>query len=358
MKFFKSSILATVALMGAAFTACSDDNEYVPAASVDGVYFTTDDLAEVSVDPEDTGFTVQIGRSGSTAAATYNLESSLSEAAQGKFTIPSTVTFAEGEKLANITVGCALTPDDLEQSYAMSITFANETPLYPWGYSDYEFSVKVIARDPLKYWKPVGYATIIDPWIMSRFYTMFSDNSTLEDLAWSAPLYESLTRPGRYYIEDLWTDPDGYMAMFAEVGQVELLQSTNIYIDCTNEQCVKIEPQGSGVAMELNEGSMSELFIGNIAGLYAANGLSDEEILERGVESTIEDGFIYIYPALIGFDGEFGYQWNDNPEGAILLEYEDVPSGVAQKKSALSLSMQNGKVNLSKYVKFAKVYNR
>lgn len=350
------------ALMGAAFTACSDDDKYEPASQVEGVYFTTNDLSVVYVDPEETGFTVQIGREGSTAAATYSLVGSVAEDAAGKFTLPKQVTFAEGEKLANVTVNCALEPDDLEKNYSMAMTFAEETPLNPWGYSSYEFTVTVRAIDPLKYWKPVGYAYIIDGWIMSRFSSMFSGNPSLEDLAWGAVLYESTYRPGKYRIENLWSGAR-YMEMLAEVGQIEIVGDRDIYVDCTNEECVKIEPQGSGIALELEEDKMFELSVCNLAGLYASRGLTDEEIIakieENGMDQCyIEDGFIFVYPCLIGYGDRIGLQWNDDPEGALMFEYVDDPAGAPAKKSALSLSMKNGKVDLSTYAKFVSVYNR
>ena len=361
MKIFKSSILVMAALMGAAFTACSDDDKYEPASQVDGVYFTTNDLSIVYVDPEETGFTVQIGREGSTAAATYSLVGTVAEDAAGKFTLPKQVTFAEGEKLAKVTVNCALDVDDLEKTYSMTMGFADGTPLNPWGYETYDFSVTVRAIDPLKYWKPVGYAYVIDGWIMSRFKSVFSGNPSLEDLAWDAVLYENISRPGKYRIENMWTD-GYYIVKLAEAGFLEIVEDRDIYVDCTNEECVKIEPQASGIAIEIGEDGMVEVSICNIAGLYASRGLTDEEIINRieenGMEQCyIEDGFIYVYPCLFGYNGDIGYEWSDHPEGALLFEYSDDPAGAPAKKSALSLSMKNGKVDLSRYAKFASAIN-
>ena len=69
MKLFKYTALALSLAVG--FTACSDEEDYVPGAASDGVYFPTNDALEVTLDRNETSFEVIVSRLGETQAATY-----------------------------------------------------------------------------------------------------------------------------------------------------------------------------------------------------------------------------------------------------------------------------------------------
>ncbi len=348
-----------MALAAVAFTSCSDDNDYVPAENVDGVYFTTDCLSIVNVDPEETGFTVQVARTDAGPAATYKMVGTVPEEYAAKFTMPTSVTFAQGEKTANVTVGCNLVPEDLDKKFPLTLTFGDDTPLYPWGFTTYQFSVNVKALDPNKYWKTVGVAYIIDPWICPRWqFSTASGSATLEDLAWGVEAQESMVTPGIYRLVDPWRNEE-CVVYYLDLNLNDSPETVYVTVDAVNKDCVKIEPQYSGCTVaDSQTGGTIDIWIMNLGGYRSAiNSLTDEEIIGRGENTLweVEDNtaFVYIYPGLFGQgEDDLGYAYNSDPEGAIMFEFVDDPAGVIAKKASLVRCIKNGKVDVAKYAKF------
>ena len=89
MKLFKSSILAAIALVGFSFTACDDDNEYVPGEQSQGVYFAAIPGNAIALDKDGELFEVTVCRQGGSAANTYSITAEYNDEI---FTVPSTVT--------------------------------------------------------------------------------------------------------------------------------------------------------------------------------------------------------------------------------------------------------------------------
>lgn len=319
MKFIKSTILATVALSGVAFVSCSDDkNEYVMPENTKGVYFTTNDLATVKVDPEENGFTVEVGRNGITEAATYNLVTTLDRRGQGKFIAPTQVSFAEGATTATFTVECNLESTDLGRSFPVSIAFADGTSIYPWGQETYDFNVTCQAIDDSKYWKPYGTAQIIDAWVCP-FWDFSTEDKvvTISSLMWQVDCEESIQTPGIYRIVNPWLSSKCYLVK----NELNLnTEPTSIIVDATNTQCVKIIPQYSGARVNIAEEgeNIQEIWISNMAGYMSEiEGKTDEEIIASGNGCSIRNGYFTIRPALYGFGGKLDYTHPGDPQGAI-----------------------------------------
>ena len=141
-----------------AFTACSDsDNDY-QKATVTGnqVYFANTLPSTINISFDESTFEIPILRYVADEAITVNLEL---EDTTGFYSIPASVSFAQGEKEAKIVV----TYDNEALEYnkyieaTVKITSAEYTT--PYGYSSYTFS----AGTPLTY-TPLGTGTFIDNW--------------------------------------------------------------------------------------------------------------------------------------------------------------------------------------------------
>lgn len=125
MKFFKSTIMAMLGL-AFALTSCSDDNNYEPGTNSPGAYFAQGDATAFNISPTGTSFDVKVFRT-SDAPATYDITSYMSADVAPLFNVPSTVTFAAGETIANITI--TYDPAKLEEvhPYEISLMVGSET---------------------------------------------------------------------------------------------------------------------------------------------------------------------------------------------------------------------------------------
>lgn len=320
MKFIKSSILATFVLSGLAFAACSEEDEYVMPENVKGVYFTTSNLAVVKVDPEESGFTVEVGRNGLTDAASYNIVATVKRG-QGKFTFPASVTFPAGAEKAQFKVECNLETNDLGRSFPISIAFADGVTTYPWATVVYDFDVTCAALDDSKYWKKYGSAQIIDAWV-APLLSLTDDGKvvSISSLMWKVDCQESIQTPGIYRIVNPWLSSKCYL-----ISRELNLNSepTSIIVDATNKECVKIIPQYSGATVNIaTEGeNIKDIWICNMAGYMSEiEGKTDEEIINSGNGCKWMSGYFTILPALYGYDGKFDYTHHGDPEGAIQIK--------------------------------------
>ena len=79
------------------FTSCSDD-DYTPGPQAEGagIYFSSSQSANITLDETDGTFSLDVYRSNVTDNNQAELTVSLGEGAAGLFTVPTTVTFKEG----------------------------------------------------------------------------------------------------------------------------------------------------------------------------------------------------------------------------------------------------------------------
>jgi len=136
-KIFNKLFLG-LAVCGLAMAACSDDIDWNPGAPADGqgVFFPSTQTNKVSLKETTGSFEVTICRSMSQGAATVQLTSVFGENAAGIFSVPSEVSFADGETAAKMSV----TYKDLEYDveYALTISAVDSTP---YGITDLELKV-------------------------------------------------------------------------------------------------------------------------------------------------------------------------------------------------------------------------
>lgn len=128
MKLNKLFLLAGIATLGFAMSACSDDDDYTPGAPVSGdcpaLSFVAEETGKsVELDPADpTEVTFTVTREKGDAAASYKL-TQLSNT-DGIFEVPATVEFAAGEKEA--TVKATFNKADVGKTYALEVALDDE----------------------------------------------------------------------------------------------------------------------------------------------------------------------------------------------------------------------------------------
>ncbi|MDE6300358.1 MAG: hypothetical protein K2M19_01400 [Muribaculaceae bacterium] len=213
MKFFKYSILAFAAVsMATGFTACSDDDNYTPGGEVNGVFFDAEASSAVEVTKSSTSFTVSVGRSGLTPAATYNVTAT-TDAPEGAMTFPATVTFAEGELTAEYVV--AVDPALFEGTYNVSLAFGDGVTLSPYGADKYDFTIKV----GISYtaWKPFLTGTGTYDYALNFLFT--GDDPDLPVLYRAN---EEDPNDIQVVIQHLFLDQDIYMNVNLGTGEVSM----------------------------------------------------------------------------------------------------------------------------------------
>lgn len=131
-------------LMGASFTACSDDDNYVPGAESAGVFFTASDPASIVLSKKDNqpSFTISVSRVGVTEAATYPVVFTVSDP-DGVFTLPSSVSFAQNATTTDLIVGCELSKAAFDSSFPFEVNFGEGAQVYLYGKNTYNFTVSI-----------------------------------------------------------------------------------------------------------------------------------------------------------------------------------------------------------------------
>lgn len=153
-----------VLAVAVAFHACGDDAEYTPAEALSNaqVYFPSTNSATINVSKTQTSFDVTIMRIKTDEAQTVNI---VGTGGEGLFTIPSTVSFAQGESNALITIG--YDPEKIEYDTYSTITLkvSDETITTPYGMSEYSFQVGIPAP-----WTSLGECTFYDNFLFVNSY--------------------------------------------------------------------------------------------------------------------------------------------------------------------------------------------
>lgn len=140
MKLFKSSILAAIALVGFSFTACDDDNEYVPGEQSQGVYFATIPGNAIDLEKDGEVFEVTVCRQGGSAANTYNITAEYNDEI---FTVPSTVTFTDGSNTASLFIGYNAALLGTDNAEEITLSFDEGADICAYGLSTVTFTVSI-----------------------------------------------------------------------------------------------------------------------------------------------------------------------------------------------------------------------
>lgn len=238
MKLFKYTALVLALLAG--FTSCNDDDSYAPGEASDGVYFPTDDALEVNLDRNLDYFEVIVSRLGQTAAATYQLTG---DADPEVFTLPTSVTFAEGEKSTKVKVGYTGANMAMDKAYPVKLAFAPGTLISTYGYESLEMAVTYPAP-----WKTIGKGMYRDVFILAL--TKLSQQEDFNP-TWECELQQHEIDPLRFR----WKSPYGKeFAKFCAANGVGELEASeydskeqyNIEFLCDESGYVVIPLQSTG----------------------------------------------------------------------------------------------------------------
>lgn len=124
--------------------SCDDakDPAYEPGNPSVGVYFPIDNVASVEVTKNTTSIPVVLERSGETEAKSYNLVVT-TDAPQGVFTLPTSVSFGQNETKTTLEVPCNLSNEAAGTSYVLQFGIGTDSPSFSYGTTSYSLTVSI-----------------------------------------------------------------------------------------------------------------------------------------------------------------------------------------------------------------------
>ena len=200
MKYIFAMLLALA--VSTSFQACGDDDyEYTAAEVPDNaqVYFPSTNSSSIELTTDESSFGVTVMRIKTDEALTVEITATCESS---NYTIPSSVTFGEGEDTATLTICYDADAMEYDDYVEITLTIADESLTTPYGLSEYTFTVGIPS-----------------PWVEiatgDYTYSLFFDGVD-EDLT----LYQNEVDPTRYKIEHWGYDVDFTFTYDEETGEV------------------------------------------------------------------------------------------------------------------------------------------
>lgn len=130
-KFFKYTFIALLGVLTLGLSSCTDEYEYTPTSKTElggNAFLVSDGSTAISYLPTaEQSFTFKVSRIDSTEAQTVGLSSS-----NEKFTVPATVSFAAGQKTAEVKVSFDIATGTSEKLVSPSLMQRSITMLQPY----------------------------------------------------------------------------------------------------------------------------------------------------------------------------------------------------------------------------------
>lgn len=170
---YKHFYLTLCTVLAFALGACTEEVKYTPAEAPEGpqVYFPTTLPTQMDLDNNASSFDVQVSRA-ATDAATVNLTVTNES---GLFTIPTSVSFAAGEKVANLTISYNAEELGFDNYQSITLAVADDSNKTPYGTSSYTFKAGIPSP-----WTSLGKATYSDAFMFVNSYQVELQQNDLD----------------------------------------------------------------------------------------------------------------------------------------------------------------------------------
>ena len=163
-KYLFKAFAATMALVGLA-SCSSDDYDMVSAPNTKQVYFSNNVSSEILIEENQNKVEIEVLRCNTKGDLTVEL-GVVDTTAANLFTIPSTVTFADGDSVAIVPVTFSFASLAADHPYAIGLELKDQTT--PYGDASKQFIIKYA---PWSEWEPFGwqYPSNIESLASGRF---------------------------------------------------------------------------------------------------------------------------------------------------------------------------------------------
>lgn len=296
-KIFRYAKIAIATLVTVAMGACTSDYEYDTPEALKGaqVYFSNTLPSKIEVNKESGNFDVTLSRQNTEGELTVPLVFTADEG--NIYTVPSTVTFADGEATANIHV--TFNPDELVYGNYVggTISFDADNFSTPYGATSYKFKAGASAYVDVA----GGKGKFRDGLISSAY--------GIEVLEYDVQIQQDAHTPGIYrvvapYGQKGWSGANPWYTAFDAS-----LANTDMVIDATDPDYVYIKGTFStGVTFNSSDGVVSAI---SYVQFLLDNGNALDLIKAKKPElfGTFKDG-VFNFPAksilmYFGADGPY-----------------------------------------------------
>lgn len=247
-KIFRYAKIAVAALVTVAMAACTSDYEYDTPEALKGaqVYFSNTLPSKIEVNKESGNFDVTLSRQNTEGELTVPLMFTADEG--NIYTVPSTVTFADGEATANIHI--TFNPDELVYGNYVggTISFDADNFSTPYGATSYKFTAGASA-----YVDVAGGKGKFRDGLISAAYR-------IEVLEYDVQIQQDAHTPGIYrvvapYGQKGWSGANPWYTAFDENEN-----NTDMIIDATDPDYVYIKGTfNTGVTLNSGDGVVSAI---------------------------------------------------------------------------------------------------
>lgn len=226
-RIFKFSAMLFASVMALALGSCTEEYEYSGAkAEGEQVYFSNELPSTVNLSQSESSVQIPINRINSEGALTVDFDVTVS--ADSKVTVPNSVTFAEGETEANLTI--SYDPASIELGHYDNVTISIKDANYttPYGNSSYTFSIG------LSEWETLGEGLYRDG-IYPSFYG-------LDALTYNVEIQQSVITPGMYRIVSPYGAGTSFYENYIETQMLAWagMTNTDMVINATDPDYVFI----------------------------------------------------------------------------------------------------------------------
>lgn len=296
-KIFRYAKIAIAALVTVAMGACTSDYEYDTPEALKGaqVYFSNTLPSKIEVNKESGNFDVTLSRQNTEGELTVPLMFTADEG--NIYTVPSTVTFADGEATANIHV--TFNPDELVYGNYVggTISFDADNFSTPYGATSYKFTAGASAYEDVA----GGKGKFRDGLISAAY--------RIEVLEYDVQIQQDAHTPGIYrvvapYGQKGWSGANPWYTAFDENEN-----NTDMIIDATDPDYVYIKGTfNTGVTLNSGDGVVSAISYVQFL-LNNGNALDLIKAKKPELFGTFKDG-VFNFPAksilmYFGADGPY-----------------------------------------------------
>lgn len=305
-KIIRYAKIAIAALVTVAMGACTSDYEYDTPEALKGaqVYFSNTLPSKIEVNKEAGNFDVTLSRQNTEGELTVPLMFTADEG--NIYTVPSTVTFADGEATANIHI--TFNPDELVYGNYVggTISFDADNFSTPYGATSYQFKAGASAYEDV----PGGKGKFRDG-LISALYG-------IEVLEYDVQIQEDAHTPGIYrvvapYGQKGWSGANPWYTAFDENES-----NTDMIIDATDPDYVYIKGTfNTGVTLNSSDGVLSAI---SYVQYLLDDGKTLDEVKAEMPElfGTFKDG-VFTFPAksILLYFGSGGNLYYGNADGML-----------------------------------------
>lgn len=266
----KSSYIALISIIAVAFSACTNDYDYTAASAPENqVYFSNALETTIEIDKNAGSFDVVLNRVSDKGSVSVPLTFEAGE--DNIFTVPSSVSFADGQKEAKISI--TYNPDEVEfgKYTGGTIKIGGEEFDTTYGISSYTFNAGCTA------WVDYGTGYYRED-IMTTFFGV-------DNVIYAVKIQKNKVDEGMYRM----VNPYGKAYPYNEDGNWDNTQDYYVTINAKDPKHVYVEKSVTG--MDWNYGIVS---VWSLADYYLNKGNALEDIIAAHPEyfGTLENGII------------------------------------------------------------------